>query len=242
MSEPENFLERWSRRKRQAEQPSAAELAAPAPQAEPAPQPEQAPKATESETCDVAGAIADAAKAEFDAASLPPIESIDATSDIRAFLAPGVPAELTRAALRRAWLADPNIRDFIGIAENQWDFTAPDGVPGFGSLPFGPQLTRMVGNLLEAQAHVPEPQDSQESVQSAESPDAAGISAAPPPIAGAKPADMAAADDAVRQAPEAAEQAVGAADNAAAAQNKAAGDEDSPRTAHRRHGTALPRS
>jgi hypothetical protein len=46
-----------------------------------------------------------------------------------------VPAELTRAALRRAWTSDPAIRDFIGIAENQWDFNDPDGIPGFGPLP-----------------------------------------------------------------------------------------------------------
>ena len=67
----------------------------------------------------------------FDPATLPPIESITATSDIRAFLAPGVPEELTRAALRRVWVTDPMIRDFVGIAENQWDFTKPDSVPGF---------------------------------------------------------------------------------------------------------------
>ena len=65
---------------------------------------------------------------------LPPIESITAATDIRAFLAPGVPEELTRAALRRVWVTDPTIRDFVGLAENQWDFTNPDGVPGFGSL------------------------------------------------------------------------------------------------------------
>jgi hypothetical protein len=41
---------------------------------------------------------------------------------------------LTRAALRRAWSADPTIRDFIGLSENSWDFNAPGGVPGFGSL------------------------------------------------------------------------------------------------------------
>ena len=44
------------------------------------------------------------------------------------------PADLTRAALRRAWSADPTIRDFIGLSENSWDFNAPGGVPGFGSL------------------------------------------------------------------------------------------------------------
>ena len=45
-----------------------------------------------------------------------------------------MPLELARAALRQAWSADPKIRDFIGLSENSWDFTAPDGVPGFGSL------------------------------------------------------------------------------------------------------------
>src|SRR4029077_7780197 len=57
-----------------------------------------------------------------------------AGSDIRSFPAPGLLADLTRAALRRAWLADPEIRDFIGLSENSWDFNAPRGVPGFGSL------------------------------------------------------------------------------------------------------------
>ena len=46
-----------------------------------------------------------------------------------------MPAELTRAALRRAWVSDPAIRDFIGIAENQWDFNDPEAIPGFVSLP-----------------------------------------------------------------------------------------------------------
>jgi Protein of unknown function (DUF3306) len=55
--------------------------------------------------------------------ALPPIESIGAGSDIRAFLAPGVPAELTRAALRRAWMVDPAIDDFVGLSENPEDFS-----------------------------------------------------------------------------------------------------------------------
>ena len=44
------------------------------------------------------------------------IESITADTDIRAFLAPGVPVQLTRAALRRVWETDPAIRDFVGLA------------------------------------------------------------------------------------------------------------------------------
>jgi hypothetical protein len=79
--------------------------------------------------------VADAASDEpFDLSSLPSIESIAANTDIAAFLRAGVPAELTRAALRRAWTSDPAIRDFIGIAENQWDFNDPSAIPGFGPL------------------------------------------------------------------------------------------------------------
>ncbi len=71
---------------------------------------------------------------QFDPANLPSVESIVADTDIIAFLRAGVPAELTRAALRKAWTSDPAIRDFIGIAENQWDFNDPNSIPGFGPL------------------------------------------------------------------------------------------------------------
>jgi hypothetical protein len=70
----------------------------------------------------------------LDLANLPPIESIGSGSDIRPFLAPGVPAALARAALRRAWSTDPAIRDFIGLSENSSDFNEPDGVPVVGLL------------------------------------------------------------------------------------------------------------
>ena len=84
----------------------------------------------------------------FDATNLPPIKSIGTGSNIRPFLASGVPADLMRAALRRAWSTDLAIRDFIGLSENSWDFNAPGGVPGFGSLTTnGPRqlLARMTG-------------------------------------------------------------------------------------------------
>jgi hypothetical protein len=77
----------------------------------------------------------DAAMQEpFDPTSMPLIDSITADTDIVAFLKPDVPTELTRAALRRAWRSDPAIRDFIGIADNQWDFNDPNGISGFGPL------------------------------------------------------------------------------------------------------------
>ena len=90
----------------------------------------------------------------FDPASLPSIDSITADTDIVAFLKSGVPTALTRAALRRAWTSDPAIREFIGIAENQWDFNDPNGIPGFGQLdvtesrvPFLAQVSRTPGEI-----------------------------------------------------------------------------------------------
>jgi len=86
----------------------------------------------------------------FDPASLPPVETITVDTDIRGFLQSCVPAELTRTALRRAWASDPAIRDFIGIAENQWDFNDPDAIPGFGPLPEGHAVPGFLAKAIEA--------------------------------------------------------------------------------------------
>jgi uncharacterized protein DUF3306 len=85
---------------------------------------------------------------EFDPASLPPVESIDAGTDVSAFLRPDVPADLTQAALRRAWVTDPAIRDFVGPAENAWDFNAPGGVPGFEPLRAIDDVQRLAAQIL----------------------------------------------------------------------------------------------
>ena len=126
----EDFLKRWSRRKRDVAKEEAART--PAPDAAEAPEP-PAPDKTET---------------QFDPASLPPIESITALSDVTAFLQTGVPAELTRAALRRVWTADPAIRDFVGLAENAWDFTDPNAMPGFGPLEATEEVRRMIARVV----------------------------------------------------------------------------------------------
>jgi Protein of unknown function (DUF3306) len=138
MTGPDNFIQRWARLKRATD------------------------TAHEIETVSANVGTTTAAQTEgapdqpFDPASLPSLESISADSDIGAFLQSGVPAELTRAALRRVWASDPAIRDFIGVAENQWDFNDPDGIPGFGPLPATdsapPALTQVPNKL----ANIPE--------------------------------------------------------------------------------------
>jgi hypothetical protein len=99
---------------------------------------------------------------DVDLSSLPPIESIDAATDITAFLRKGIPQELSRAALRRAWSADPAIRDFIGLAENAWDFNDPNAMPGFGPLEcseaeLGEFVDRILGGVRRAAESLPNP-------------------------------------------------------------------------------------
>src|SRR5262245_60810613 len=135
MTDREPFLARWSRRKREAAaaepQPSAEDTAVA--EAKGAPEAADAPPAPESQPPSMP--------------ELPPIDAIDASTDIRGFLQKGVPAELTRAALRRAWSSDPAIRDFIGLSENSCDVNAPEGVPAFG--PFAPDAARkLVAQVL----------------------------------------------------------------------------------------------
>jgi hypothetical protein len=189
MNERENFLARWSRRKQAAAQegrpetspasaaiePSFGEPTRPAVDpVRPRPLPLSEGSTLEREA-DAGAAHAELPSAKgghvLDLTGLPPIESITADTDISGFLAPGVPTELTRAALRRAWSADPRIRDFIGPSENSWDFNAPDAMGGFGPLEMTDELRRqileMVGRGLDPPdapdpAITPDPQPSLE--------------------------------------------------------------------------------
>jgi uncharacterized protein DUF3306 len=139
MSDPENFISRWSRRKHEAaaedaqqKQTDASEVHAPA-----------SDQQTEADSGEPA-----ASPPGFDISSLPSIESIDAGTDITVFMQPGVPAAMRHAALRRAWSADPAIRDFMGPTENYWDAAGPDGIPGFGDLDPNLDVQRLVSELF----------------------------------------------------------------------------------------------
>ena len=45
----------------------------------------------------------------------------------------GVPEALRNAALRKMWVLDPSIRNYVGEAlDYAWDWNAPGGVPGSG--------------------------------------------------------------------------------------------------------------
>jgi len=173
MNDPEGFLSRWARRKR------AVAEAAPAPADAPNParpreggDPELDSRLRGNER-NVDSELsqndslhgdekAEKPEVEFDLSKLPSIESITAETDIRPFLARGVPSDLRQAALRRAWVADPHIRDFIGIAENQGDFTgAGEAMAGFDFSPPTGDIARLVAEIFGEK----QPSESREQVQ-----------------------------------------------------------------------------
>jgi hypothetical protein len=141
MSDSGNFIARWSRLK----QRSATRVGIEARPGETVADP------TEGAAPEMAADTA----AAFDPTLLPPVSSIVAGTDVRPFLQAGVPAALTQAALRSTWAADPAIRDFIEIAENQWDFNDPAGIPGFAPIGSTEVARGFVGDVPGALANAP---------------------------------------------------------------------------------------
>jgi hypothetical protein len=124
------FLARWSKRKR-------GDLAEPETVSSVSPAPVPVPPASVQDDPPVQlnlpeVPVVDAP--EFDLASLPTLDELTGTSDMSAFLQKGVPQALQNAALRKAWVLDPFIRDHVGPVECGWDFNDPMSMTGFGPL------------------------------------------------------------------------------------------------------------
>lgn len=131
-SDGSSFIERWSRRKRAALDPQG-----PGNSVSPT-----RDGAAESETGDPAH--------EPDLRPLPSIDDLTADGDLTAFLEKRVPEELRRLAMRRMWALDPQIRDFVEMAENQYDWNVPGGVPGFGDLAPGTDMDALLAQATGA--------------------------------------------------------------------------------------------
>ena len=122
------FLARWSRRKSQAHAETKPDHACGEGQKQP-----EATAEAGATAGDPAREPADDQE-EIALEDLPPIDSIDASTDLAFWLRQKVPDAWKQAVLSRAWAADPAISQFVGLAENSWDWNVPGGVPGFGPL------------------------------------------------------------------------------------------------------------
>jgi len=235
------FLERWSRKKIDAERETPAPAKADAKDVSP---PAEARLPEREAKNDIKTPDKAASKPEFDLASLPSLDSITAITDIRAFLAPGVPTDLARAALRRAWATDPAIRDFKGLAENDWDFTDPTAMPGFGPLPPGTDIKKMLAQIFgdgdkpaTAEAVTAKP-------AALEAPDIAEQIAPPEPPSAGSSAPGETEESSKPQVTTSRQQIAPAdfvqRDNNTASHNNSSGDEPEEPKDRRQHGGALP--
>jgi hypothetical protein len=224
MTAPENFVSRWARLKSESDPEPKAE------RAEYGSRPE-ASVDTEMPSVQQQDEVVDE---PFDPASLPPIETITVDTDIRGFLQSRVPAALTRAALRQAWASDQAIRDFIGIAENQWDFNDPTAMPGFGPMletdNMPALLARALGGgdkLAGVLLEIPAPKENVRSVAIEPEP------ADPDLSLGQSSERQPVADEICNLADEGKE--------STASQNDRVAEEDESSRSHHSHGSALPR-
>ncbi|WP_052763886.1 DUF3306 domain-containing protein [Microvirga massiliensis] len=132
----EDFLARWSRRKREANRAGTETPSGESRTTHPEPLrhgPDEEGSSGGAER--TAPASVEPTLTEEELAALPKIEEISAQTDIAGFLRKGVPEALRNAALRRMWSVDPAIRDYVGDARDYaWDWNTPGGVPGNGPL------------------------------------------------------------------------------------------------------------
>ncbi|MES2600711.1 MAG: DUF3306 domain-containing protein [Pseudomonadota bacterium] len=129
-----NFLSRWSQRKREAKLPDTD--AAPVQRDE------------EAEATSKPSAASDAEE-QFDLSSLPKLEDVTATTDITGFLRKGVPESLRNAALRKSWALDPAIRNYVNPAlDYAYDWNTPGGVPGNSEIAAGTDIAKMVLQIM----------------------------------------------------------------------------------------------
>jgi len=163
VKESEGFLDRWSRRKREA--PEAVTL-------------------TPLEEASATPVVADV-PAEAEAIGVPALPSIDdlsPESDLSLFMRADVPDALRQQAIKRMWSLDPAIRDFVGLADYAYDYNDPNGVPGFGPM----RASDDIAALLRQAIGEPEPQAEEEDEAAGAEDHVAGGEAGTPPVASAE--------------------------------------------------------
>jgi hypothetical protein len=138
----EDFLSRWSARKR-------AEAVPAEPDPVPAPEPDAPPEPPEADPDLLA--------------NLPRIEDIGPGTDIRAFLQAGVPRALKNAALRKAWAANPLIANYEDPARDYfWDYNTPGGISGFGGKIGLEDVAKMADRISGGAPDAPRPDPAEE--------------------------------------------------------------------------------
>jgi Protein of unknown function (DUF3306) len=119
------FLSRWARRKQESTTITGDNFSESSPRGDPAGSELNSDAHHRQVQGEVKGGDADL--------PMPSLDDITPGGDVTAFFAKHVPEALRTAALRKLWVTDPEIRNFIEMADYQWDFNNPDSIPGWAS-------------------------------------------------------------------------------------------------------------
>lgn len=185
------FLARWSRRK------AAARRGAPEPDRAAPGEPAASPPAAATAAPTRAGEAPAEGRATAEAPPLPDLDSLpdpdtlEAASDLRPFLQPGVPAELRRRALRRMWKVNPIIATPDGLD----DYYVVNDFSDAGTVVADLRTLYRVGRgmLAAAEEAAPEPPPAEQhraAALAAPEPRPADPPAPPEPSAPAEPAPV----------------------------------------------------
>jgi len=131
----DGFLSRWSRLKRESTSEPRSELANPV--SAPVPAAEE-------------GALPEGKSLEQLIAELPRVEDLAPGQSLAAFMQDWVPSAVRNAALRRMWLLDAEIRDYVSPAlDYAHDYNTPGAVPGFGTMETSEEAVREVSEMFD---------------------------------------------------------------------------------------------
>jgi Protein of unknown function (DUF3306) len=97
-----------------------------------------------------------APEADTEDLPMPSLDSIVPGSDLTVFFQKHVPEALRTAALRKLWVTDPEIKNFIEMADYQWDFNNPDSIPGWSSSVEGVDVKGMLEKVMGIEKPAPD--------------------------------------------------------------------------------------
>lgn len=130
------FLSRWSQRKAEARRQEVVE-----------PEPDSAAPKTEAEE-------------PVDPQSLPPVDELTESSDFTPYLRKGVPEAMRKAALRKLWVTEPSVVNYVPLVEYAWH----QNEPGFGPLLPTDDVEKLLKQIVEGNPFSlpPEPEQNQQ--------------------------------------------------------------------------------
>lgn len=126
----------------------------------------------------------------------PPAETIP-LEDIAGWMGRRLPEGWREIALRRVWSADTAIRDFVGLADYDWDWNLPVGAagaaPGWGPLRATDDMVRLLARAIGEPEPPPDPALAAPEAAPEAAPVIAALETPAPPFEGGVPTPVAVA-------------------------------------------------